>query len=47
MLFRSRLIVIDGAEHEILMERDSLRDQFWVAFDKFIPGVEGELALAG
>jgi lysophospholipase len=43
----ARLIVIDGAEHEILMERDSLRDQFWVAFDKFIPGVEGELALAG
>jgi lysophospholipase len=43
----ARLIVIDGAEHEILMERDSLRDQFWAAFDKFIPGVEGELALAG
>ena len=42
----ARLIVIDGAEHEILMERDSLRDQFWAAFDKFIPGVEGELALA-
>jgi lysophospholipase len=43
----ARLIVIDGAEHEILMERDSLRDQFWAAFDQFIPGVEGELALAG
>jgi lysophospholipase len=37
-----RLIVIDGAEHEIMMERDALRDQFWAAFDKFIPGVEGE-----
>ena len=39
-----RLIVIDGAEHEIMMERDVLRDQFWAAFDKFIPGVEGERA---
>jgi lysophospholipase len=37
-----RLIVIDGAEHEIMMERDALRDQFWAAFDKFIPGVEAE-----
>jgi lysophospholipase len=43
----ARLIVIDGAEHEILMERDSLRDQFWAAFDQFIPGVEGELARTG
>jgi lysophospholipase len=38
----ARLIVIAGAEHEILMERDVFRDQFWAAFDKFIPGVEGE-----
>ena len=37
-----RLIVIDGAQHEILVERDALRDKFWAAFDKFIPGVEGE-----
>jgi lysophospholipase len=39
-----RLIVIDGAKHEIMMERDALRDRFWAAFDKFIPGVEGERA---
>lgn len=39
-----RLIVIDGAQHEILVERDALRDKFWAAFDKFIPGVEGERA---
>ena len=32
------LIVIDGAEHEILIERDALRDQFWAAFDAFVPG---------
>jgi lysophospholipase len=37
-----RLIVIEGARHEILMERDALRDQFWAAFDQFIPGVEAE-----
>jgi lysophospholipase len=37
-----RLIVIDGAEHEIMMERDLFRDQFWAAFDAFIPGVENQ-----
>lgn len=26
---------IDGAEHEILMERDAIRAQFWAAFDAF------------
>jgi lysophospholipase len=31
-------IVIRGARHEILMERDAIRDQFFAAFDKFIPG---------
>jgi len=35
-----RLIVIDGAQHEILIERDRFRDQFWAAFDAFIPGSE-------
>ena len=32
------LVVVDGAEHEILIERDALRDQFWAAFDAFVPG---------
>ncbi len=41
-----RLIIIDGAEHEILVERDTHRDLFWTAFDQFIPGVEGERARA-
>ena len=41
-----RLIVIDGAEHELMMERDVFRDRFWAAFDAFIPGVEGEKARA-
>lgn len=29
---------ISGARHEILMERDVFRDQFWAAFDAFIRG---------
>jgi lysophospholipase len=29
---------LPGARHEILMERDEIRDQFWVAFDAFIEG---------
>ena len=41
--FASRLkaghaIVIPGAKHEILMERDEVREQFWAAFDAFVPG---------
>ncbi len=31
-------VIIPGARHEIMMERDDLRDQFWAAFDAFIPG---------
>jgi lysophospholipase len=30
-------ITIPGARHEILFERDACRDQFWAAFDAFIP----------
>lgn len=41
--FASRLkaghaIVLPGAKHEILMERDEIREQFWAAFDAFVPG---------
>lgn len=32
------LVVVPQARHEILMERDVLRDQFWAAFDAFVPG---------
>ena len=35
-----RMIVIEGAEHEILIERDVFRRQFWAAFDQFVPGSE-------
>lgn len=31
-------ILIPGARHEILMERDYFREQFWAAFDVFVPG---------
>jgi lysophospholipase len=33
-----RALVLPGARHEILMERDDIRDEFWAAFDAFIPG---------
>jgi lysophospholipase len=33
-----RIVVIEGAEHEILIERDVFRRQFWAAFDQFVPG---------
>jgi len=43
--FASRLrigsmVVIDGARHEILQEADFYREQFFAAFDAFIPGTE-------
>lgn len=31
-------LVLPGSRHEILMERDEVRDSFWAAFDAFIPG---------
>lgn len=32
------LLVLAGSKHEILQERDQLREQFWAAFDAYIPG---------
>ena len=34
----SRVVTVPGSRHEILMERDQFRDQFWAAFDAFVPG---------
>src|SRR6476659_9889580 len=31
-------LVIPGARHAILMEQDRYREQFWAAFDAFVPG---------
>jgi lysophospholipase len=41
--FTSRLrmgahVLVPGARHEVLQERNGLRDQFWAAFDAYIPG---------
>lgn len=38
------LLTIDGARHELLQERDYFREQFWAAFDAFIPGSGDEPA---
>jgi lysophospholipase len=31
-------LVVSGSRHELLMERDIYRSQFWAAFDAFVPG---------
>ena len=41
-----RLIVVEGAAHELMVERDVFRDQFFAVFDAFIPGAEGARARA-
>ena len=40
-------IVIPGARHEILMERDPIREEFWAAFDAFVPGSPDQRELSG
>ncbi len=37
-LTNGALINISGAKHEILMEREEFRAQFWRGFDAFVPG---------
>jgi lysophospholipase len=38
-------ILLRGARHEIMQERDAIREQFWAAFDAFVPGaVTGRLS---
>jgi lysophospholipase len=41
--FGSRLrvgshLIVPGAMHEVLMEQDAFRAQFWAAFDAYVPG---------
>jgi lysophospholipase len=31
-------LIVAGARHEIIMEQDRYRQQFWAAFDAFVPG---------
>jgi lysophospholipase len=32
------ILVLPDARHEILSERDAIREDFWAAFDAFTPG---------
>lgn len=41
-LRNATLLTIDGAQHEILQEKDYYREQFFAAFDAFIPGTGAE-----
>ncbi|MDQ0396153.1 alpha/beta fold hydrolase [Labrys monachus] len=34
----SRTLTLPGARHEIMQERDDIRNAFWAAFDAFVPG---------
>src|SRR5829696_9790793 len=34
----TRAVTVPGALHEVMMERNTMRDRFWAAFDAFIPG---------
>ena len=41
--FGSRLrvgsaVIVPGAMHEVMMERDIFRQQFWAALDAYVPG---------
>jgi lysophospholipase len=31
-------LIIAGSRHEMMMETDRFRAQFWAAFDAFVPG---------
>ncbi len=43
----SLVVPLAGAQHEILQERDAIREQFWAAFDAFVPGQRDESAALG
>ncbi|CAM5775604.1 lysophospholipase [Labrys miyagiensis] len=40
-LFATKALTIPSARHEIMQERDAIRNIFWAAFDQFIPGTTG------
>jgi lysophospholipase len=37
-LLAGRHLILPGSKHEILQEQDHYRNQFWAAFDAFVPG---------
>jgi len=40
-------LILPTSRHEILMETDAIRAQFWAAFDAFVPGEEAEASVVG
>jgi lysophospholipase len=40
-------VVVEHSRHEIMMERDHVREQFWAAFDAFIEGKDPSLVAHG
>jgi lysophospholipase len=38
----AHILVLPGARHEILSETDAIREDFWAAFDAFMPGQPAE-----
>jgi lysophospholipase len=34
----TKAVTVAGALHEVMQERDALRNRFWAAFDAFVPG---------
>jgi lysophospholipase len=40
-LKRGEHLTIAGAKHEVMMETDDLRAQFWEAFDRLAKGMPG------
>jgi lysophospholipase len=34
----TKAVTLPGALHEVMQERDGLRQRFWAAFDAFVPG---------
>ena len=43
----SRVVAVPHSRHEILIERDIFRQQFWAAFDAFVPGSGETAAMRG
>ncbi|MES1202084.1 MAG: alpha/beta hydrolase [Pseudomonadota bacterium] len=46
LLVNSRRVIIPEAKHEILMETDDIRVQFWMAFDVFVESVAPRAGVA-
>ena len=36
----AKQVIIPGARHELMLEPDPVREEFWAAFDAFVPGTD-------